>query len=146
MKIRVIEDPDLEEDIVIHCKSLTPEIERFVEQSQTMVIMAEHRGREIKIDLKDIIFFETENEAVYVHLEKISYATKYRLYELENGLPSFFMRISKSTIINSDKVSSLERNLTSSRSVQFINSTKVVYVSRMYYSLLKDKMKERSIL
>lgn len=146
MKIKVVEDPNLEEDIVIHCKSLTPEIERFVEQSQTMIILAESRGREINIDLRDVLFFETESDAVYVHLAQLSYFTKYRLYELENGLPSGFMRISKSTIINSSKVSSLERNLTSSRSVQFYGSTKLVYVSRMYYSLLKDRIKERSIL
>lgn len=146
MKIRIVEDPNLEEDMIIHCRVLTAEIERFVEQTQSQIILAEHRGREISIDIREVLFFETENDAVFVHASQNSYLTKYRLYELENALPAWFMRISKSTIINSDKVSSLERNLTSSRSVQFQDSTKMVYVSRMYYSLLKDKLKERSIL
>lgn len=146
MKIRIIEDPDLEEDIIIHCRVMTPEIQKFVDQSSTMSIQASSRGSDVNVDLNNVLFFETEGDAVYVHLNNRSLITRYRLYELEDALPSTFMRISKSTILNSEKVSSLERNLTSNRSVQFFDSTKIVYVSRMYYSKLKTKLKERSIL
>lgn len=146
MKIRIIEDPDLEEDIIIHCRVITPEIQKFVDQSSTMSIQASSRGSDVNVDLNNVLFFETEGDAVYVHLNNRSLITRYRLYELEDALPSTFMRISKSTILNSENVSSLERNLTSNRSVQFFDSTKIVYVSRMYYSKLKTKLKERSIL
>ncbi len=146
MKIRIIEDPDLEEDIIIHCRVMTPEIQKFVDQSSTMSIQASSRGSDVNVDLNNVLFFETEGDAVYVHLNNRSLITRYRLYELEDALPSTFMRISKSTILNSENVSSLERNLTSNRSVQFFDSTKIVYVSRMYYSKLKTKLKERSIL
>ena len=146
MKIRIIEDPDLEEDIIIHCRVMTPQIQKFVDQSSTMSIQASSRGSDVNVDLNNVLFFETEGDAVYVHLNNRSLITRYRLYELEDALPSTFMRISKSTILNSENVSSLERNLTSNRSVQFFDSTKIVYVSRMYYSKLKTKLKERSIL
>ncbi|NLL74312.1 MAG: LytTR family transcriptional regulator [Erysipelothrix sp.] len=146
MKIKIIEDPDLEEDIIIHCRVMTPEIQKFVDQSSTMSIQASSRGSDVNVDLNNVLFFETEGDAVYVHLNNRSLITRYRLYELEDALPSTFMRISKSTILNSENVSSLERNLTSNRSVQFFDSTKIVYVSRMYYSKLKTKLKERSIL
>lgn len=146
MKIKIIEDPDLEEDIIIHCRVMTPEIQKFVDQSSTMSIQASSRGSDVNVDLNNVLFFETEGDAVYVHLTNRSLITRYRLYELEDALPSTFMRISKSTILNSENVSSLERNLTSNRSVQFFDSTKIVYVSRMYYSKLKTKLKERSIL
>lgn len=146
MKIKIIEDPDLEEDIIIHCRVMTPEIQKFVEQSSTMTIQASSRGSDVNVDLNDVLFFETEGDAVYVHLNNLSLITRYRLYELEDALPSTFLRISKSTILNSENVSSLERNLTSNRSVQFFDSTKIVYVSRMYYARLKTKLKERSIL
>ena len=146
MKIKIIEDPDLEEDIIIHCRVITPEIQKFVDQSSTMSIQASSRGSDVNVDLNNVLFFETEGDAVYVHLNNRSLITRYRLYELEDALPSTFMRISKSTILNSENVSSLERNLTSNRSVQFFDSTKIVYVSRMYYSKLKTKLKERSIL
>lgn len=146
MKIKIIEDPDLEEDIIIHCRVMTPEIQNFVDQSSTMSIQASSRGSDVNVDLNNVLFFETEGDAVYVHLNNRSLITRYRLYELEDALPSTFMRISKSTILNSENVSSLERNLTSNRSVQFFDSTKIVYVSRMYYSKLKTKLKERSIL
>lgn len=146
MKIRIIENPDLEEDIIIHCRVMTPEIQKFVDHSSTMSIQASSRGSDVNVDLNNVLFFETEGDAVYVHLNNRSLITRYRLYELEDALPSTFMRISKSTILNSENVSSLERNLTSNRSVQFFDSTKIVYVSRMYYSKLKTKLKERSIL
>lgn len=146
MKIKIIEDPDLEEDIIIHCRVMTPEIQKFVDQSSTKSIQASSRGSDVNVDLNNVLFFETEGDAVYVHLNNRSLITRYRLYELEDALPSTFMRISKSTILNSENVSSLERNLTSNRSVQFFDSTKIVYVSRMYYSKLKTKLKERSIL
>lgn len=146
MKIKIIEDPDLEEDIIIHCRVMTPEIQKFVDQSSTMSIQASSRGSDVNVDLNNVLFFETEGDAVYVHLNNRSLITRYRLYELEDALPWTFMRISKSTILNSENVSSLERNLTSNRSVQFFDSTKIVYVSRMYYSKLKTKLKERSIL
>lgn len=146
MKIKIIEDPDLEEDIIIHCRVMTPEIQKFVDQSSTMSIQASSRGSDVNVDLNNVLFFETEGDAVYVHLNNRSLITRYRLYELEDALPLTFMRISKSTILNSENVSSLERNLTSNRSVQFFDSTKIVYVSRMYYSKLKTKLKERSIL
>lgn len=146
MKIRIIEDPDMEDEIVIHCRHVTPEIQKFVDQSTSRTILGLHRGSEVSLNLDEVLFFETEGDGVYVHLAKNSYLTKYRLYELEEALGESYMRISKSTIINCDKVSSLERNLTSSRSVQFFETNKLVYVSRMYYSLLKNKIKERNIL
>ncbi len=67
MKIRIIEDPDLEEDIIIHCRVMTPEIQKFVDQSSTMSIQASSRGSDVNVDLNNVLFFETEGDAVYVH-------------------------------------------------------------------------------
>lgn len=145
MKIKIIEDPDMEEDIVIHARSISPEIERFVASFNQGSILAQHRGSDISIGVDDILFFETESDAVVVHLEVDYYRTRYKLYNLLEVLPSQFMRISKSCIVNIDRVTGFERSITSARSIFFSNSNKTNYVSRMYYSQFKDRLIERSL-
>ncbi len=90
------------------------------------------------------MFFETSADGVYAHTKNDAYVVKLRLYELEKELPDSFMRVSKSTIINLSKIMSLQKNITSSSLVRFMNSVKEVYVSRMYYKELKLRLHERS--
>lgn len=145
MKIKVIEDPDLEDDIVIYTKKISPEIDRFVSSFNEGSIIAQHRGVDVHVNIDDIIFFETESDAVIVHLKSLYYPTKYKLYNLEEILPSNFMRVSKSCIVNLNQVSGYERSITSSRTIYFNQSNKSNHVSRMYYSKFKDQLIERSL-
>lgn len=146
MKLKVIINPEIEDDIILECREMTPQIEKLIQAFDTLSIKAIHRDKEIMIDLADVCFFETEDEAVYVHTAKNSYRTRYRLYELEASLPKSFMRASKSTIVNLNQIDSFEHNITSSRSVQFFDSHKIIYVSRMYFQQIKQRMKEESLL
>lgn len=68
---------------------------------------------------------------------------KYRLYELEEILPKYFVRVSKSTILNVNQVYSIDKNITSSSIIKFSKSYKQVYVSRNYYKILKQRLEER---
>ncbi|AZK44663.1 LytTR family transcriptional regulator [Erysipelothrix rhusiopathiae] len=145
MKIKVIINPKLEDDVVLECREMTPQIEKLIKNLETQSIHASHRGKDISINLNDICFFETEDDAVYAHTARDSFRTHYRLYELESSLPSSFMRASKSTIVNLNQIDSIERNITSSRSVQFYGSHKITYVSRMYFQQIKKRLKEESI-
>jgi DNA-binding LytR/AlgR family response regulator len=67
------------------------------------------------------------------------------LYELEELLPGFFMRISKSAILNTNQVYAINRNLAASSVIEFRNTHKQVYVSRNYYKPLKNKLEEKRI-
>ena len=80
---------------------------------------------------------------IFAHTGDEMYQVKYRLYELEEFLPGHFMRISKSTILNTNKVYSIQRNLTASSVVEFQNTHKQVFVSRYYYRPLKNKLEEK---
>ena len=73
------------------------------------------------------------------------YEARYKLYELEEILPGFFMRVSKSTILNTTHIFSINRNLTASSVVAFENTHKKVYVSRYYYKPLIRKLEERRL-
>ena len=69
----------------------------------------------------------------------------HKLYELEELLPGSFMRISKSTIANLDYIYSITRNLTASSVVEFVGSNKRAMVSRGYYKLLVERLKNRKL-
>ncbi len=92
---------------------------------------------------KEVLFFETSGENVFAHTGEDSFEVKLRLYELEKILPANFARISKSAILNLDKIFSISRNITSASKVSFLNSHKHVYISRHYYRLLKQRFEER---
>ena len=147
MKVKIIEDSSLDEDVVIITRKISPKIEQFAKslQSERQSIIAQFRGADITIAVDDILFFETESDCVVVHLEKDYYKTKYKLYTLEEALPNYFMRVSKSCIINLNKVMGYENSIGSSRTIFFSNSEKTSYVSRMYYKQFKDRLIERSL-
>ena len=73
------------------------------------------------------------------------YQVKYKLYELENILPGYFMRISKSAILNTKQIYSINRNLAASSIVTFTGTHKRVFVSRYYYKPLTSKLEEQRL-
>lgn len=147
MKIEILEDPNLDEEtVIIRYKKRTSEIDKLIKQISEASIQVLYRDQEKTIDLSQLLFFESQDETVYAHSESHEYKTRFKLYELENKLPPNFIRISKSCIVNLNHIESLERKLSSSRSIRFHHSHKIVYVSRMYYASLKTKLTERTLL
>ena len=149
MKVKVEIDESLEKDyVVIHCKRLNEQIMQVQNiladiGSQDKTILLHKENKEYYLPLDKILFFETENKEVRVHTKTEIYDTEYKLYELEELLPGYFMRISKSTIVNLKQVYSISRNLTSSSLIEFVNCHKQVYVSRNYYKALIDRLAEK---
>ncbi len=90
--------------------------------------------------INKILFFETEDGVIRAHTATEEFEVKYKLYELEEKLPAYFIRISKSTILNAHKVYSLTKNLTGASKVEFQGTYKIVYCSRNYYKSLKDSL------
>lgn len=151
MKIRVEIDENLiEDEVVIHCASINEEVMKVqkavsevVNASQKLVFYKE--ATEYYLELDEILFFETDESRISAHTKKEVYQTKYKLYELEEILPGFFMRVSKSTILNTRHIYSLNRNLTASSVVAFAGTHKQVYVSRYYYKPLISRLEEKRL-
>ncbi|MBQ7921708.1 MAG: response regulator transcription factor [Clostridia bacterium] len=147
MKIRTETVPEGEEEIVIRCRERTEKImllESLIEnavKSQSEIPL--YIGRtEYYISKNEILFFETSDGKVYAHTVTGMYASEYRLFEVENIMPSYFIRISKSAIVNTKRISSLRRELTGSGEIGFKGCDKKVYFSRGYYKFLRDKIEE----
>ena len=60
-------------------------------------------------------------------------------------LPRSFIRVSKSTIVNTDLIVSIKKNITGASEVSFKGSTKRAYASRNYIKLLIEIMEEKRL-
>ncbi len=151
MKIKIEIEESLEEDeVLIRCRELTEEVSAIQKAVSEVTGAAQkftfYKGNtEYYLSLNEILFFETDETGISAHTKTDAYQTKYKLYELEDVLPGFFMRVSKSTILNTNHIYSIDRNLTASSVVAFFGTHKQVYVSRYYYKPLISKLEEKRL-
>ncbi|MDD7793451.1 LytTR family DNA-binding domain-containing protein [Clostridium sp. 'White wine YQ'] len=149
MKIRIEVDNKIEEnEVIIRCSELNDEVKNIQVSlndilSQNKNITFYKGDTEYYLSLDEILFFETEESYICAHTVDNIYNVKYKLYELEEFLPGYFMRVSKSTILNTNHIYSITRSISSSSKVEFQNTHKQVYVSRYYYKPLKIKLLEK---
>lgn len=145
MKIHLDIDESYEEtEITIKCKKIDDqvlELQKYLKRN-TSTITAFKDQTEYYLDLHEILFFETDLKEVVAHTRNDAYHTDYRLYELEEILPTSYLRISKSAIVNTDKIFALTRSM-STCLIEFQDTIKHVYASRQYYKPLKLKLEER---
>ena len=148
MKVKLVIDETLVEDeIIVRCRELSDEIillQKHIKnlKKESNKICLNKNDMEYYIDTKDILFFETTNTEVCAHTVDDVYYIKMKLYELEEMLKKNFTRISKSTVLNIDQIYAIEKNIYSSNLVIFKNSHKKIYVTRVYYKSLKEKLQE----
>lgn len=148
MKIRIEIVPPEEEEIIIRVSELNQTVKR-IQQSVSEIVSGKStlalykNDAQFFVELNQILFFETDGSSVCAHTAKEVFETRSKLYELEEILPSSFMRVAKSTILNVNHVYSITRNLTASSEVEFKNTHKKVYVSRNYYKALIAKLEEK---
>lgn len=150
MKVRIEINENIhdEDEVIIRCSKLDDRVRRIFDTvtditKGSMHLLLSRGNVDFYIPLDSILFFETSDSCISAHTAQSVYETTYRLYELEELLPGYFMRISKSTIINLNHVYSISRNLTSSSAVQLRNTHKQVFVSRHYYKSLKERLEEK---
>src|SRR5574344_769846 len=144
MKIRIDVDESNDEEIIIKCKKITnaiTSIQNLLKNNKKIVFYKDNI--EYYLELDKVLFFETEGNVVNAHTIDNIFETKYKLYELEKILTNNFMRVSKSAILNINHIYSINHSITSSSVVEFANTHKKVYVSRLYYKILKEKLERR---
>jgi len=151
MRIRIEKiNDDKQDEIVIYCKEITPEIDAWVQQLKQKdpfrLTLSVHKGeKQVYLSLREILFFETDSGSVYAHTPDLSFFVRQRLYELENLLPPYFVRVSRSCIINTLHVYSIRKSISRVCQISFRHSHKEVYGSRLYSKELFKKMEERDL-
>ena len=152
MKLKIKIDNRLaEEEIIIRCKSLNEDVisiqKRITDAVNSRMQLEVSKGEKVYyLTIDEILFFETDTNGVVVHTATQIYETRYRLYELEDLLPGSFIRVSKSSILNTSKVRAIHKNITAASEVEFMGSNKKVFVSRNYFKVLMAKLEEKRLM
>ncbi len=149
MKIIINIQEDMNENEIHLCvRELNEEvvaIQKIIQQNLSsyneMVVYQE--DVEYYIPLKQILFFETSGREIMLHTKSELFVVKKKLYELEEILPDYFERISKSCVVNVLSIYSMNKKVVSNGLIEFNGTHKQVYVSRMYYKSLKLKLERK---
>ncbi|MCR4567730.1 MAG: LytTR family transcriptional regulator [Pseudobutyrivibrio sp.] len=151
MRINIDVDDSLEQDsITIHCREITDEILQLQQMLSSQItgrqkISAYIDETEYFLDLKTILFMEADGNYISIHTAGEIYRTRQKLYELEELLPRNFIRVSKSTIVNTMAIKSIKKNITGASELAFKNSAKKAYCSRNYIKALIEIMNEKRL-
>ncbi len=90
------------------------------------------------IDIFDILYFEARSSFVFCKTKKGEYKIKEKLYEVEGKLPDDqFIRISRSFIVNIDKVSTIAPWFNRRLLLTFDDTESTVEVSKNYVTAFK---------
>jgi DNA-binding LytR/AlgR family response regulator len=151
MKIRIDANSKVNEpEIVIKCNTIDDEVLKV--QSAIMAsiksgtkLLLESDDKDYYLSPNQILFFEATDGKTYAHTLKRILRCKMKLYELERSLPGEFVRVSKSTIVNTKEILAITRNLTGPSIIQFRGSYKQTSASRSYFKSLQNKLTERRI-
>jgi DNA-binding LytR/AlgR family response regulator len=147
VKIEIPISADGSESVIINCRERDDRveiIENAIENALRGIgeLTLYIDSTEYYVPKEDILFFETYNGHVWAHTENRMYMSNNKLFELEDIMPSYFVRISKSAVVNVRMISSLRREITGNGELTFKQSDKKVYFSRGYYKTLKDKIEK----
>ncbi len=110
MDIQVIEHIKEKLQVVIKCRQIDDEIMRLKYHIEMFdkKLQAKKDNEWCFVNLPDVLYFESVDNRIFLYTEDDVMEVKQRLYELEIILSDKdFMRISKSQIININKVKSL---------------------------------------
>lgn len=138
-----IEQSDIftETEINIKCNMIDSNLQKIIDELQIMMfsITAYKDGAIYKISLDDIYYFESVDDKTFIYCQVDVYECKYKLYELENKISNYkFTRISKSAIINIDKISYIKPQLAGRLDITMDNGEHQT-VNRHYVNTLRMK-------
>lgn len=95
-------------------KCITKISDRILEKRKNQVhdpffyIQTETKGKLIKIQYDEIIYIQSQKNYLSIATKHKKHLTYLTLSEIEEKLPPSFLRVSKSFIVNTDKISRLE--------------------------------------
>ena len=145
MKIDIDIDKRYEEiQVILRSNEMNDETIEILEKLKTTknkYILGKSDKKVHIVDVKDIYFFYSENQKVFVETEDFRYEVDERLYEIEENFKNTsFIRVSKFSIVNLKKVKNIDMSFSGNLTINFINGKKES-ISRRYISKIKDYLK-----
>ena len=144
MKVEVHIDSHFQEEAVtITAPTLSTRVEQvrdFVEMlDQKERLRAKKEGETYLVETRLFHRFYIENRQVVGETKDDHFILTGPLYQLSEDLPSYFLKISQSEIINTKEIDHL--HFTTSGSVQiYLKNGSLAYSSRRYLKAIKEKL------
>ena len=143
MRVTVEECPGLDQtEVVVRCPRLDVQVSRLVEllRLSDARLTGEKDGETCILDADNVLYNDTVDRGTFLYTVDGVFETRLRLYELEEQLTlRDFIRVSKSAIVNFDKVRSLRPDLGGRMRLTMTNG-EVVVANRQYVPAIKAKL------
>ena len=142
MDIKIVEDIKSTLQIVIKCKKIDDEIKRLKNHIELFdkKLYAKKDNKMFFVNSSDILYFDSVDNRTFLYTEDDVMEIKQRLYELEVSLSDKdFVRISKSQIVNINKIRSLKPELNRTILATMSNGEQL-YISTKYVKVIRDML------
>lgn len=143
--MKIIIDTDekyADTEVTIKARALTPSVEKLISlMRMTDMQLAVRKGDEtVLLDLGNVLYIEAVDRSTFIYTDSDVYESELKLYEIENQLSDLdFIRISKQTIVNLKKVTSLKADLNRKIRITLSNGEQTI-VSRMYSDEFRKRL------
>lgn len=146
--VKISKIPESEKELVdIRCYEETDsvrEIADFVRSRQGQ-LNGMLDSRQYAIAVSEIMYIESVDNRTFIYTDSKVYESKQRIYELEDILkPKHFLRISKASLVNLMKITSVKPALGGRFSAVLSNGEEII-ISRKYVADLKKTLKGEGI-
>lgn len=143
MKITIeTPQPGQEDEIIVRCGNLDERMLKIISslKSENSKLTAYVEDKIVKLDPKDIYYFESVDNKVFAYGNKGVYEVQMKLYEIMEAYSyTDFLRISKSVIVNVAKIAYLRPGFNGRFEARLKNDEKII-ISRQYVADLKQKL------
>lgn len=133
--------PNEEDEIIIRCRNIDEDIMKVVCMLKEDNRLTAYSERDIvKLSPADVYYFESVDNKVFACCAKQVYEVRLKLYEIEENLiHRDFIRISKSVVVNLNKIKSVSPMFNGRFEANLQNGEKII-ISRQYVPCLKKAL------
>jgi DNA-binding LytR/AlgR family response regulator len=146
MKVQInIIPPEKEEEVQFNVHSTNENITKAIhlltsQEKEVKYLLCKKEEKFFKIAIAEIFYLETIDRKVFAYTSKDTFEVSEKLYVLEEQLSGMGMiRVSKSMLLNMDKIYSFYPKLSGNLEALLVNEEKVV-ISRRYVARLKKEL------
>ncbi|MGM9950059.1 MAG: LytTR family DNA-binding domain-containing protein [Lysinibacillus sp.] len=143
MKIHVTIEKQYEDiEVHLYANEYSDEVERLMRRLKMPEVTKVDGYKEQEIHmlkLDDIYSVYAEGSKIFLQTEEEEFESKRKLYEIEEMLAERFVRVNKSTLVNIDKIASIQLGRLGTPTL-ILDNEATVAVSRNYLKPLKQKL------
>ena len=142
MDIQIVENMKEILQVIINCRQIDDEVMRLKCHIELFdkKLQAKKDNELFFINSFDVLYFESVDNRTFLYTENDVLEVKQRLYELEMILSEKdFIRISKSQIVNINKIKSLKPELNRTILATMCNGEQL-YISRKYVQAIRNML------